>query len=80
VRCGPSGNGHATAALITYARHGAQTAAQEALHLGHACGLGDSLMPDVAAAATVRILEDDPRLAIARQLAADALRDKAAAS
>jgi 3-hydroxyisobutyrate dehydrogenase-like beta-hydroxyacid dehydrogenase len=80
IRCGPVGNGHATAALITYARHGAQAAAQDALRLGHACGLSDSLMPEVAAAATVRILDGDPWLAIARQLAADALRDKAAAS
>ena len=50
-----------------------------ALRLSHAYGLGDNLMPEVAAAATVRILDDDPRLAIARQLAADAVRDKAVA-
>lgn len=71
MRCGISGQGHAAAALLTYARFGAETAAREALARGRACGLTDALMPDLIAAATSRIAADDPRLVIAARLAAE---------
>lgn len=68
MRCGVSGNGHASAALITHARHGAAKAAREALAAGRSCGLADKLMPDLVAAARPTIADDDPRLAIAAHL------------
>ena len=70
-RAGPPGRGHALAALVTDARFAQAEAARAALSVGASLGLAAELMPDVAAAAAAGPEPDDPRLAIARRLAAE---------
>ncbi len=72
---GPSGRGHALAALVTYARFAQAEAARSALRVASELGLPPGLMPDVAAAAAGGPSADDPRLAVARRLALEHTAD-----
>lgn len=68
---GTVGRGHALAAVMTFARRAEADAAREALRVGLACGLAPELMPTIVAAASAGPPDDDPRLAIARRMAAE---------
>ena len=56
---------------MTFARRAEADAAREALRIGLACGLAPELMPTIVAAAAAGPSDDDPRLAIARRMAAE---------
>ena len=73
-RAGTQGRGHALAALIVYRRHGEAEAARAALDVALASGLPPELVADLAAAAAAGPPADDPRLAVARRLAAEHTR------